>query len=162
MEKTTITLPSAPLWRRVAAMFYDALLLLALALLTTGLYLFLLALILGAEEVKARSAHNGFDPLLASILLFVLFGFFAKFWTVSGQTLGMQVWRVRVQNPDGSMIRLNQCLLRFMIGMVSLGLGGLGFWWMLVDKDKKTWHDRYSMSNVVLLPPKPKNSSKVK
>lgn len=32
------------------------------------------------------------DPLLSTILVFMLFGFFAKFWTHGGQTLGMQVW----------------------------------------------------------------------
>ncbi|RCI69267.1 RDD family protein, partial [Pseudomonas aeruginosa] len=29
---------------------------------------------------------------------------------------------------------------------------GLGFLWMLWDKDKRTWHDRYSESQVVRLP----------
>jgi hypothetical protein len=77
---------------------------------------------------RRRRAHAQFteagaldgDPLLSTVLLFVLFGFFAKFWTWSGQTLGMQVWCIRVQNADGSSISLWQALLRFVVSIASL------------------------------------------
>jgi uncharacterized RDD family membrane protein YckC len=63
--------------------------------------------------------HGIFHPFLATLLLFVTFGFFARFWTYKGQTLGMQAWRIRVQNADGSAITLWQSLLRFMIAIPS-------------------------------------------
>ena len=145
----------AGLVRRLAAMFYDFLLCVALMMVVTLVYQQgILRLIYGSEhlrELADRGALIG-DPLLSTLLVFALFGFFAKFWTHNGQTLGMQVWGLRVQNRDGSAISLLQALLRFMIAIASWLCRGRGFLWMLWDKDKRTWHDRYSESQVVRLP----------
>ncbi|HBO3455603.1 TPA: RDD family protein [Pseudomonas aeruginosa] len=145
----------AGLIRRLAAMFYDILLCVALMMVVTLVYQQgILRLIYGSDhlrELADRGALIG-DPLLSTLLVFTLFGFFAKFWTHNGQTLGMQVWGLRVQNRDGSAISLLQALLRFMIAIASWLCLGLGFLWMLWDKDKRTWHDRYSESQVVRLP----------
>ncbi|HGE2325345.1 TPA: RDD family protein [Pseudomonas aeruginosa] len=145
----------AGLVRRLAAMLYDFLLCVALMMVVTLVYQQgILRLIYGSDhlrELADRGALIG-DPLLSTLLVFALFGFFAKFWTHNGQTLGMQVWGLRVQNRDGSAISLLQVLLRFMIAIASWLCLGLGFLWMLWDKDKRTWHDRYSESQVVRLP----------
>ncbi|MBH9321246.1 RDD family protein [Pseudomonas aeruginosa] len=145
----------AGLIRRLAAMFYDFLLCVALMMVVTLVYQQgILRLIYGSDhlrELADRGALIG-APLLSTLLVFTLFGFFAKFWTHNGQTLGMQVWGLRVQNRDGSAISLLQALLRFMIAIASWLCLGLGFLWMLWDKDKRTWHDRYSESQVVRLP----------
>jgi uncharacterized RDD family membrane protein YckC len=148
--------PYAALPRRLAAMAYDALLSLALLMVVTFAYLMVLKLIYGEAQLKAMSeagALNG-DPLLSTLLLFSLFAFFAKFWTHNGQTLGMQVWGVRVQNADGSAIDLWQALLRFLLAIISFLCFGLGFFWMLFDKQKRSWHDIYSGSCMVQLPKK--------
>ena len=145
----------AGLFRRLAAMFYAFLLCEGLMMVVTLVYQQgILRLIYGSDhlrELADRGALIG-DPLLSTLLVFALFGFFAKFWTHNGQTLGMQVWGLRVQNRDGSAISLLQALLRFMIAIASWLCLGLGFLWMLWDKDKRTWHDRYSESQVVRLP----------
>ncbi|MCM2320415.1 Uncharacterized membrane protein YckC, RDD family [Pseudomonas linyingensis] len=151
--------PPAGLVRRLAAMFYDFLLCMALMMVITLLYQQgLLRLIHGAEQLKALADAGALDrdPILASLLLVGVFAFFAKFWTHNGQTLGMQVWGIRIQNRDGSAIDLWQALLRFFIAIGSWLCCGLGYLWMLWDKDKLTWHDRYSESVVVQLPKKPK------
>ena len=136
----------AGLIRRLAAMFYDFLLCVALMMVVTLVYQQgILRLIYGSDhlrELADRGALIG-DPLLSTLLVFTLFGFFAKFWTHNGQTLGMQVWGLRVEPrrqrhqpaPGAAGLRspsLPGCAL------------GLGFLWMLWDKDKLTWHDRYS------------------
>lgn len=147
--------PAAGLPRRLAAMFYDSLLCIALMMVVTLLYQqVLLRLLYGSEQLQmlADAGRLDIDPLLSTLLLFSLFGFFAKFWTHNGQTLGMQVWGIRIQNPDGRAIDLWQALLRFLIAVVSLLCLGMGYWWMLVDKQKRTWHDIYSDSQAVQLP----------
>ena len=152
--------PPAGLVRRLAAMFYDFLLCMALMMVIALLYQQgLLRLIHGAEQLRALADAGALDhdPVLASLLLIGVFAFFAKFWTHSGQTLGMQVWGVRIQNQDGSAIDLWQALLRFFIAIGSWLCCGLGFLWMLWDKDQRTWHDRYSDSVVVQLPKKSKS-----
>ena len=113
----------------------------------------LLRLLYGSEQLKvlADAGRLDIDPLLSTLLLFSLFGFFAKFWTHNGQTLGMQVWGIRIQNSDGRAIDLWQALLRFLIAIVSLLCLGMGYWWMLIDK-RSAPGDIYSESQAVQLP----------
>lgn len=147
--------PAASLIRRLAAMFYDSLLCIALMMVVTLLYQqVLLRLFYGSEQLKAVADAGGLDidPLLSTLLMFSLFAFFAKFWTHNGQTLGMQVWGIRIQNKDGTAIDLWQALLRFLIAIMSWLSLGLGHLWMLWDKDKRTWQDIYSESQAVQLP----------
>ena len=85
--------PAAGFGRRLAAMFYDFLLCTALLIVTAGAYKLIQMAIIGEarmRELTEAGALDG-DPLLSTVLLFALFGFFAKFWTHGGQTLGMQV-----------------------------------------------------------------------
>ena len=146
--------PTAGLIRRLAALFYDFPLSVALLMVVTLIYKGIQMSIIGEERLRQLSDAGALDgdPLLSTILVMVLFGFFAKFWTHNGQTLGMQVWGLRIQNADGSAISLWQALLRFLVSIGSWLLCGLGFFWVLWDKEKRSWHDIYSESQVVQLP----------
>lgn len=147
--------PPAGLIRRLAAIFYDALLCIALMMVVTLIYQQgFLRLLYGAEQLQSMADQGALDidPLLSTLLLCSVFCFFAKFWTHNGQTLGMQAWGIRIQNADGSAIDLWQALLRFLIALFSWLILGLGYLWVLIDPQKRSWHDRYSESCVVQLP----------
>ena len=149
--------PAVGLGRRLAAMFYDFLLCTALLIVTTFIYKLIMMSFIGEAKMRALSEAGALDgdPLLSTILFFVLFGFFAKFWTHSGQTLGMQVWGIRVQNADGTAISLWQALLRFIVSIGSWLCLGLVFIWSGFDKQNRTWHYMYSNTQLVRIP-KPK------
>ncbi|MCU9946138.1 RDD family protein [Pseudomonas sp. PDM13] len=141
--------------RRFAAIFYDFLLCVALMMVVTLFYQqVILRAIFGGERLRQMAEQGALigDPVLSSLLFLSLFAFFSKFWMRGGQTLGMQVWGVRIQNRDGSAISLWQALLRFVVAIGSWLCFGLGFLWMIVDKQKRSWHDMYSDSQVVQLP----------
>ncbi|GFM83603.1 RDD family protein [Pseudomonas cichorii] len=144
----------ASLVRRLAAICYDALLCFALQLVTAFIYKLVLMAFIGEARLRALTESGSLDgdPLLSSILLLATFGFFAKFWTHGGQTLGMQVWGIRVQNADGTAISLMQALLRFIVSIASWLCVGLGFIWSLFDKQQRTWHDMYSNTQLVRVP----------
>lgn len=147
--------PAAGLIRRLAALFYDFLLCVALVMVVTLIYQQgVLRMIYGGETLMAMSQAGQLDrdPLLASLALLSLFAFFAKFWTHNGQTLGMQAWGLRVQNADGRAIDLWQALLRFVVAIGSWLFAGLGFLWIIWDKQNRSWHDIYSDSCIVQLP----------
>ena len=131
----------ATLFRRLAALFYDSLLLLAVWFIAT-------ALLLPFTSGEAIRPHN---PLLSSYLLFISFFFYGWFWIHGGQTLGMRAWKLRLGNLREGPVTWLQALLRFMVAIPSGMLFGLGYFWMLVDKRKLTWHDRYSETCVVQL-----------
>jgi uncharacterized RDD family membrane protein YckC len=152
--------PPAGLGRRLAAILYDALLCVALLMVTTFIYKLVWMSIVGEAKLRQMSDAGALDgdPLLSTILLFTLFAFFAKFWTHAGQTLGMQVWGIRVQNADGTGISLWQALLRFVVAIASWLCVGLGFIWSLFDKRKRSWHDMYSDTQLVRIPRQKKSS----
>ncbi|WP_438282904.1 RDD family protein [Pseudomonas alabamensis] len=147
-------LPPAGLGVRLAAMAYDGLLCIALLVVTAGLYTLARMAILGEARLRALSEAGALDgdPWLRLVLLGVLFGFFALFWMRGGQTLGMQVWRVRVQDEAGGALSLRQAAVRFVVAVVSWGCLGLGVAWALRDGQRRCWHDLCSGSRLVRLP----------
>jgi uncharacterized RDD family membrane protein YckC len=78
--------------------------------------------------------------------------FYFYFWRRNGQTLGMQAWRLRLDSKDGGRASLRQCLIRMPVGFLSLLCGGLGYWWIWIDRDRLSWHDRASGTRVAVLP----------
>ncbi|HHJ16787.1 MAG TPA: RDD family protein [Gammaproteobacteria bacterium] len=135
--------PPAALWRRLAALFYDSLLLLALWFIATAVLLTLT----GGEPVPAS--------IRLTVYLFISFFFYGWFWTHGGQTLGMRSWRLQLRNLRPGPVTWLQALLRFMTALPAALLFGLGYLWMLVDKRKLTWHDRYSETCIVQLDKNP-------
>jgi len=144
------------LTRRLAALLYDTLVSIALMMCVTGLYMITHNLVIGAEQYQAitDAGKTTHDPLLSSILFISLFSFFAYFWTKNGQTLGMQAWHLRIQNSNHTHISLPQALLRFLIAIISIGTGGLGYLWMLIDKKDRTWQCILSETEIVRIPKK--------
>jgi uncharacterized RDD family membrane protein YckC len=148
---TPENLGPASLLRRFAAMTYDALLTIAMLMAMTGAYMAASASILGAEHYRAKSEAGTTigDPALSLILFITLYAFFGYFWTRNGQTLGMQVWHIRVQNNNNTSISWMQALLRLMVSIVSLMTFGLGYIWVLLDKKKRSWHCMLSKTEVI-------------
>lgn len=149
--------PPAGVPRRLAAMVYDGLLVFAVLIAAT-----IPAIFIGNND--SQTIHNGdvindLNPLIGGwpfqlYLLMVFVGFFCWFWTRNGQTLGMQAWRLYLEDQSGQRISFKQCLLRLAGAVISLAVGGAGYWWMWIDKSGLTWHDRWSGTRVVLLPKK--------
>jgi len=133
-------LSAAGLLRRLGAIIYDTLLIVALVMVT----LFLLT---GLNRYEA--VHG---PWVNAILFLEIYAFFAFFWVRRGQTLGMLAWRMRVQNPGGVPITLTQATLRFIGALLSFLTLGLGYLWLLVDRQRRAWPDLLSASEVVVLP----------
>lgn len=149
---TIVSPPSAPaLPRRLLAMLYDTLLVLPLVMLAVAL-----ALGLYAALVKVTGGvvdPDALSPLLRQlIILATVVGFFSIFWLKSGQTLGMQAWRIKLVTSDGGPVTLQHAVLRCLAAMLSAACLGLGYLWCLVDRRRRYWHDYLSGTELVLLP----------
>ena len=131
---------SAGLFRRLAAILYDSLLIIAMWLITT---------LLLVAFINDGAALQG--PLFQFGLYFEACLFYSYFWRLSGQTLGMQVWKIKLVSPSLQTLSWQECFARLFFALVSVSMLGLGFIWMLFDPDRLTWHDRASGTRVVLL-----------
>ncbi len=138
---------TASLWRRLGAVVYDALLLVALLVLGSFLYVPIAGHVLPAPLGRA----------VYQILLFAIgFVYFTGFWTHGGQTLGLRTWRLRLVARDGGPVTWSQATRRFALALISWICFGLGFLWVLVDREKLAWHDRYSGTRLTRLPDVPR------
>ena len=149
--------PSAGVIKRLAAMTYDSLLIFGLLFTATIPTLFFQT---GQKLDKANEQVVHELPTLVegwpfqSYLLLVYISFFCWFWRKNGQTLGMQAWRLYVVDKQGQTISLKQCLQRIAGAFVSAACLGMGYWWVWIDKDNLTWHDRWSDTRIVIHPKK--------
>ncbi|MBF0220284.1 MAG: RDD family protein [Gammaproteobacteria bacterium] len=132
--------------RRLGVILYDTMLLAAV------IFIAFIPLTLLMEQ-----SQIGSSSLLKTLYLFTIaYGFFAWFWVHGGQTLGMQAWRVRVvQCHNHYPLTYSHALLRFLVAICSWLSLGLGFFWSLIDKEQRSWHDIYSETCLVMVPKEP-------
>jgi len=145
---------SPSLLRRLTAMFYDALLVLALVAAVNGLALAALVKVTAGEQ-QVLNAHLAQLLTALSIVLF-----FSIFWVKSGQTLGMQTWRIKLVDFNGGPPSIGKSILRCLGALLSAACLGLGYLWCLVDRNHRYWHDYISGTELILLPnrEKPKDT----
>ncbi len=131
---------SAPgFFRRLAAQIYDLLLLIAVLFLATALLL----------PFTAGMAVTDQQGLIYRLYLVVIsFLFYGWFWTHGGQTLGLRAWKLTVLTQDKKTLNWTQALVRFATASVAWGFFGLGYLWILIDKDRRGWHDHLSKTAV--------------
>jgi uncharacterized RDD family membrane protein YckC len=132
--------------RRFAALIYDALLVTAFLLLYTSLALFAN----GGKAIVPETAGAWVFLYYAGEIA-VIAGYHAACCHLTGHTLGMRAWRLRVQTPAGALLSWPRCLLRFVCGVIAWVPLGLGVLWMYLDRDHLTLADRWSGSRVVKL-----------
>ncbi len=139
--------------RRLMALLYDTFLVLPVIM-------FGVALGMGLHGALTRllGGTTGGEPLGAwavrGIAVLVIAGFFTAFWRKSGQTLGMQAWRIKLVPLPGRQLTAARCMLRCAAALLSLAFLGIGYLWCLVDRDGRYWHDYLSGTKLVLLPKK--------
>ena len=144
----------ASLWLRLVAGVYDLLPLLGLWLCAAALAVLASGGALDTHQLRGKLVVQAL-VLLASAAYFVFS------WLRGGQTIGMRAWRLRVVCADGGgRLSTRQALLRFAVGLLSVGALGLGLLWVLFDRERRAWHDRAAGTLVVRLDPAPATDNK--
>ena len=147
-----LNLPTAPLWRRLAAMVYDLFNILGISFLLAAMLIPLSSHLLNNGEPVGELPVS----VAASYFFIIIFFFYSTFWRRKRQTLGMKAWGLIIVNElepkKRKQLSIGQCMLRIAIGFFSIGIAGFGFWWALWDKQEKTWHDHASFTRIVFNP----------
>lgn len=157
----------AGFWTRFAALVIDAI---VTAFFFLPAYIALLA---GPTEIESCSLDSSgnidFDgtvqnglcevPTGGTIAIAVILGivgfigvlaYWAKLEGGSGQTVGKRALSIRtVDTASGQEIGGGRAIGRYFARIVSGLVCGLGYFWMLWDPQKQTWHDKLANSVVV-------------
>lgn len=132
IEEPTIASPM----ERVVAIVYDGMLILALLFLV-GTVLTVVGTLLtmqtGTESSQAQSLPRWYQNfIMTPSFVLTLVGFYGLFWRRSGQTLGMQTWRLKTVNNSGQLLTWGQsfkrilaaCLMPLLCGIIGSLIGG--------------------------------------
>lgn len=130
--------PSFP--RRIASLCYEC-------FLVSGVLAF--AFLLPHALIGYFLHRLATPPILWAHLFVVLLVYFVGFWSCRGQTLAMRTWRIRLTRRDGGAVTPLRALGRYLLCWPSLGCGGLGLLWALVDPERQFLHDRIAGTRLV-------------
>lgn len=125
-------LPPASFLKRLMAVIYDGLISVAVLLVTAWVYTLIAGYMIGWDKYGSM-AEEGLieaEPTLTFVLFLVLYLFFGYFWTRTGQTLGMQAWRIRIQNLNGVSVSWTQALRRYVTAAGILFAALLGAYYL--------------------------------
>lgn len=150
--------------RRMAAWFYEAVLLFAIGLIATLLFSVL---------VQMRSGIDTRRWLLQGFLAIVFAIYFSYLWT-RGQTLPMKTWRIRVVDRHGRRLTQGRALLRYLfcsiwfaaplaayssgrftlpqVGIIAAGWVGLWATLSHLHPQRQFWHDAFAGTRLVDAP----------
>jgi uncharacterized RDD family membrane protein YckC len=142
-------LEKAGFFIRLAAYFIDSI----MVTLCT-LFLFLNLFIL----MNFFSNNNGnISEVLNTVLIPFYFSsyllkcfYFTFFHSYNGQTVGKLMCGIRVVDLKGKNISIFKSFVRFFGYYLNLYCLGLGFLWVLIDKNRQGWHDKLAGSIVIL------------
>lgn len=163
---------------RLVAMLYDGMLILALLFFVSLILITLgtkLLLPVGNSAQQAQVLPNWYQNLvLTPSFIITLIGFYGVFWRRAGQTLGMQTWRLKTVNRDGSRLSwgqvvkriLSACVLPVVCGVIGYVLHGhrgavifsmfvglmFNYWFAWVNKQGIAMHDMLSNTVTMKMP----------
>lgn len=145
--------PPVSLVKRLLAIIYDLLLLIAL-FFVVGIIVSSVTTFLVNQGNAITETHDFYIAhrviVLLALFLTSLF-FYSWFWCHGGQTLGMKTWKIQLLSDNDCPVTLKQALIRYCMALVSWAVFGLGFIWVLVDKNKRSWHDIASHTHLIQL-----------
>ena len=142
-ESTAQPYRYAGLFKRTAALVYDALIVVAILFLASALAMLIVGLFLGAEAITEQKVLVE-NPFYFAWLIFCWFYYYYWCWQKGGQTLGMKAWRLKLVSTTDETIKLRYALLRF--SSCLLGLANL---WLLLPGNQG-WQDILSHSIIIV------------
>jgi uncharacterized RDD family membrane protein YckC len=128
-------------FRLFAACLYELLLLIALWMLCTWLFV----------RIFGDARHGEKHYFLQLFLWLVTGVYFIRCWCRSGQTLPAKTWKIKLVNQNNALLTPRQALIRYALASASLLVFGLGFAWALLDKDRLFLHDRLLKTRFIQL-----------
>jgi uncharacterized RDD family membrane protein YckC len=144
---STLTRPYAGIVSRTVALAFDAGALTVGFAVTSAVFGLILSLFT-AVEISSPGSILG----AAATWTVVVTVYFVGFWAVAGQTPGMRLMALRVENDAGERPRPGQSVRRW-IGMVIAAIPfGAGFLTILVDDRRRGLHDMIGGTVVVYSP----------
>jgi len=110
-----------------------------------------------AANLKALWENSTYNIFAGSLILILfVIGYFTFFWTLVGFTPGKAILGLKVVRRDGAKVSFGRSLLRFFSYWISALPLFLGFFWVIWDSNRRSWHDKIAGTQVLYIPRKPR------
>jgi uncharacterized RDD family membrane protein YckC len=157
----------APIWRRLVALCYESLLLIAVIMAAAMAF----QLLWPGDPQSAITRYTRFGYMMA-----LLFGYFSWCWQRSGQTLAMKTWRLRLVAAGSQPLSWKMMTIRFLLVLAAIlplppawiwakhvpdmkwvlwlacAWAALPYLWAFIDRDRQFLHDRLVGTRLTLAP----------
>lgn len=130
---------SAPIWKRLLACVYDALIVIALVLIAG-----LVSSVLAKGEAPAW--------LTQTLITTIVSGYFWWSWCKGGKTAGMRAWRIQVIDVHGELLTPSAAFKRLIICILTLAPTGLMLMTGWCSPTNQTFYDWLSKTRVIVEP----------
>lgn len=87
-----------------------------------------------------------------NLFLLILATYGAVMWKLKGTTIGGIVCHLKVVRLDGHELGWDTAIVRALSCFLSIAFAGLGFFWILFDAERQSWHDKIAGTVVVRSP----------
>ena len=127
--------------RRLLAVFYDSILII-------GLYMSFVILI---TYLKGAALESEAEVLFLQLsFIFIAVSFFCYFWSANkGQTLGMQVWKIKLITENKNKLKLKSMILRCIFSSLFTILFFSNFIYIFFNKERNTLGDKLSKTKII-------------
>jgi uncharacterized RDD family membrane protein YckC len=132
---------NAGLMRRLLALLYDSILII-------GIYMSYVILV---TYLNGSALESQLEILFLqfSFIIFI-FLFYCYFWKFNnGQTLGMQVWKIKLVSSGNEEININKMVLRCALSMIFSLVFLSNFIFIIFNKERKTLGDYFSKTKLL-------------
>jgi uncharacterized RDD family membrane protein YckC len=132
---------NAGLMRRLLALLYDSILII-------GIYMSYVILV---TYLNGSALESQLEILFLqfSFIIFI-FLFYCYFWKFNnGQTLGMQVWKIKLVSSSNEEININKMVLRCALSMIFSLVFLSNFIFIIFNKERKTLGDYFSKTKLL-------------
>lgn len=132
---------NAGLMRRLLALLYDSILII-------GIYMSYVILV---TYLNGSALEGQLEILFLqfSFIIFI-FLFYCYFWKFNnGQTLGMQVWKIKLVSSGNEEININKMVLRCALSMIFSLVFLSNFIFIIFNKERKTLGDYFSKTKLL-------------
>ena len=132
---------NAGLIRRLLALLYDSILII-------GIYMSYVILV---TYLNGSALESQLEILFLQFSFIILiFLFYCYFWKFNnGQTLGMQVWKIKLVSSGNEEININKMVLRCALSMIFSLFFLSNFIFIIFNKERKTLGDYFSKTKLL-------------
>ena len=131
----------ASLIRRLLALLYDSILII-------GIYMSYVILI---TYLNGSALESQVEKLFLQFsFIFFIFLFYCYFWKFNnGQTLGMQVWKIKLFSSENEKISILRMIYRCFLSLFFSLLFLSNFFFIMLNRERKTLGDYFSKTKLL-------------